>query len=299
VTDANLALGYLRDGAELGGAVTLDRQRAENALRALGEQLGLDPVETALGVVRVANAEMTRALRVISVERGLDPREFALVAFGGAGGMHAAALAEELGIPRVLLPRAGGVLSALGLAMSDLRRDRVTPLLRPLDAGASAAIDAAAQGLEEDARAELPGATLRRSADLRYRGQSFELTVDASEAGDLAERFHEAHERRYGYRMDGEPVEVVCVRVVALVPAEASRPSAESAAFEASPAEIRSANFGGEWIDATVLAGESLARGARVEGPAVVELAEATCVVPPEWTGTVDDTGALVLERRA
>jgi N-methylhydantoinase A len=297
VTDANLALGYLRDGAELGGAVTLDAQRAEAALQRLGDRLGLDALETALGVVRVANAEMARALRVISIERGLDPREFALVAFGGAGGMHAVALAEELGIPKVLVPRAGGVLSALGLALSDLRRDRVAPLLRDVDDEARAAIAAAAQALEDDARAELPDATLERRADLRYRGQSFELTVDASHDGDLAERFHAAHEQRYGYRMEDEPIEVVCLRVVATVPSDAALSTQRDAAESAAPAETRRANFAGDWVDAQVLAGDRLRPGADVAGPAIVELADATCVVPPGWAGTVDDMGALVLER--
>ena len=134
VTDANLFLGLLADGAELGGGeVTLRRELAERALAATGEPLGLDAQETALGVVRVADAEMVRALRVVSVERGLDPREFALAAFGGAGGMHACSLAEELGMTTVLIPRAGGVLSALGLAISDERRDFVGPLIGALD----------------------------------------------------------------------------------------------------------------------------------------------------------------------
>ncbi|MDQ3864058.1 MAG: hydantoinase/oxoprolinase family protein, partial [Actinomycetota bacterium] len=132
VTDANLFLGYLADGTELGGEVVLRRELAEKALAALGENLGLGAEDVALGTVRVANAEMTRALRIISVERGLDPRVFALLAFGGAGGMHACALAEELGMPTVLVPRAGGVLSALGLAISDIRRDYVGPYLSPL-----------------------------------------------------------------------------------------------------------------------------------------------------------------------
>src|SRR5436190_12638726 len=175
VTNANLLLGYLGDGTELGGELRIDRGRAERALARLGEALGLDPLATALGVVRVANAEMGRALRVISVERGLGPREFALVAFGGAGGLHACALAEELAIPALLVPRAGGVLSALGLAMSDVRRDYVRPLLGGADA------EAAFADMEERAREELEDPELRRRADLRYRGQSFELTVEADD----------------------------------------------------------------------------------------------------------------------
>src|SRR3954447_22305205 len=133
VTDANLFLGYLADEAELGGEVVLRRELSEKALASLGDELGLDAQEAALGILRVADAEMVRALRVISVERGLDPRDFALLAFGGAGGMHACALAEELGIETVLVPRAGGVLSALGLAISDVRRDYVHPYLEALE----------------------------------------------------------------------------------------------------------------------------------------------------------------------
>jgi N-methylhydantoinase A len=139
VTDANLFLGHLEDGATLGGEVVLRRAAAEHALERTGERLGLDALETARGIVRVADAEMVRALRVISVQRGLDPRDFALVAFGGAGGMHACSLAEELEMEVVLVPRAAGVLSALGLAISDLRRDDVRPYhaaLEELDAAA-------------------------------------------------------------------------------------------------------------------------------------------------------------------
>ena len=152
VTDANLFLGYLADGAQLGGEVTLDRSSAEAALEAVGERLGLDALDTALGVARVTNAEMVRALRVISVERGLDPRDFALVAFGGAGGMHACALAEELGMATVLVPKASGVLSALGLAISDLRRDYARPLLDKLDEVDRGELDAAYRELEARAR---------------------------------------------------------------------------------------------------------------------------------------------------
>ena len=177
--------------------------------------------------MRVANAEMGRALRVISVERGLDPREFALVAFGGAGGLHACALAEELGIPTVLVPRAGGVLSALGLAMSDVRRDYVRPLLGGEDAPRRFA------AMEEQAGEDLDDPELRRRADLRYRGQSFELTVEADDLDAVQERFAEAHERRYGYRMDGEDVELVNARLVATVPVE--RPSSPPRRPRATP----------------------------------------------------------------
>jgi len=289
VTDANLLLGYLGDGAELGGELTLSADAAEAALKALGGELDLDPLETALGVVRVANAEMGRALRVISVERGLDPREFALVAFGGAGGLHACALAEELGIPAVLVPRAGGVLSALGLAMSDVRRDYVRPLL-------GADPDDTFAELESSAREHLEDPELRRRADLRYRGQSFELTVEADDLDAVEERFAEEHERRYGYRMEGEDVELVNARVVATVPVERPELVAEEAEGDAEAGERR-ANFDGEWSEVPVYRRAGMGEGFEVKGPAIVEFAEATCVVRPGWSGAVDKAGTLVLER--
>ena len=184
VTDANLLLGRLPE--RLAGGLELDRDAAEAALA------GFDPAE----VLEVVNAEMLRALRVISVERGHDPREFALVAFGGAGPLHACALAEELEIETVLVPAAAGVLSALGLVASDERRDRVVSYVQPLaEAG------------------ELPR---EGEADLRYVGQSFELAVPLG--GDVAADFHRAHEERYGYAERDRPIELVAVRTADVRP---------------------------------------------------------------------------------
>jgi N-methylhydantoinase A len=296
VTDANLFLGYLAHGARLGGEVVLDRSLSEGALASLGERLGLGAEEAALGIVRVANAEMVRALRVISVERGLDPREFALLAFGGAGGMHACALAEELGMGTVLFPRAGGVLSALGLAISDLRRDYVRPYLVPLDDADAEEFEARYGEMEAAAASDLEGPEHHRRADLRYGGQSFELTVDADAPEELAERFHAAHEGRYGYRMEDEPVELVNLRLVATVPVE--KPALDEGPLSGrAEAGRREANFDGEWLEVPVLDREAMGRGSEVEGPAIVEFREATCVVRPGWGGAVDGVGNLVLER--
>ncbi|HEX6678099.1 MAG TPA: hydantoinase/oxoprolinase family protein [Actinomycetes bacterium] len=309
VSDADLFLGYLPDGAELGGEIRLDRARAEAALERLGAKLGLDPHRSALGVVRVADAEMARALRVISVQRGLHPRDHALVAFGGAGGMHACALAEELDIGRVLLPQAAGVLSALGLAIADLRRDYLRPFLGALDAVDPAELAAAWERLEARAAADAGGEApaLARLVDLRYRGQSFELTVDAGEPGGLADRFHQAHQRRYGYRMQEEPVELVSLRVVATTPV--AKPTLHAAgatgaprglARRSQPARRRLASFGEDgWEEVEAVDRGSLETGAKVRGPAVVESSDSTCVVRPGWDGVVDAVGTLVLERRA
>ncbi|MBX6388188.1 MAG: hydantoinase/oxoprolinase family protein [Frankia sp.] len=301
VTDADLYLGYLPDGATLGGEVVLRRAASEKALARLGERLGLDPLETAAGVVDVANAEMARALRVVTVERGHDPREFALVAFGGAGGMHACALAEELGCRRILVPAACGVLSALGLALGDLRRDYVAAaFLDPEREPDALARQFAA--LAERALADQPDATLTRFADCRYAGQSFELTVPADDLAAVRERFEEAHAARYGHRSPERPVEVVALRLVATVagvaPALAAPPADPAAAARRTR---RDAWFpdGAGWRPVEVVPRAALGPGEAVTGPAIVEFAEATLVVRPGWDGVVDHVGTLVLERRA
>ena len=301
VTDANLFLGRLADGTRLGGDVVLDRRAAEQSLARLAAAAGLDALEAALGVIRVANAEMARALRVVSVERGLDPRRFALSAFGGAGGMHACALADELGVATVLIPEAGGVLSALGLAISDLRRDLVAPLLAGLgDDRAGAVARRMATGfeaLERRAQELLPGSGTVRRADLRYARQAFELT-DAADAAlpELAERFHAEHERRYGYAMRDEPVELVALRVVASVPVDKPPLVAEPARRDHRVGSRR-VHVGGAWHDVAVHRRARMGAGSAVRGPAVVELDGATCLVEPGWQGRVDDVGTLVLER--
>jgi N-methylhydantoinase A len=296
VTDADLLLGYLADGAELGGELVLRREPAERALARVGERLGLSALETAQGVVRVANEEMTRALRVISVQRGLDPRGFALVAFGGAGGMHACSLAEELGMRIVLVPRASGVLSALGLAISDLRRDYVRPFPAQLESADAEAIERAFRELEQSGREELGEPELRRRADLRYRRQSFELSVEADDIASLAARFHDAHDARYGFRIDGEPIELVNLRLTATAAVAKPELDEPPAAGDARPGS-RDAIFDGEQVDTPVLARAGMGAGSEVEGPAIVEFAEAACVVRPGWSGSVDGAGTLVLER--
>ena len=305
VTDANLVLGYLADGTVLGGEVRLDRALAGAALARLGEQLGLDPLQAAAGVVRVANAEMTRALRVISVQRGIDPRDHTLVAFGGAGGMHACALAEELGITRVLLPGVAGVLSALGLAIADLRRDYLRPFLARLDRTDPQALDAAWKELEAQAGADAGDAAgsalqLTRQADLRYHRQSFELTVTAAtpDPEELAARFHQAHERRYGYQMPDEPVELVNLRLVAVTPTAKPSLSAPKPSPQAAPTQRRRASFDGRWQEVEALDRASLGVGAAVGGPAIVSSQDATCVVRAGWHGVVDEVGSLLLERK-
>ncbi|MDP9376562.1 MAG: hydantoinase/oxoprolinase family protein [Actinomycetota bacterium] len=300
VTDANLYLGRLEDGARLGsGEVQLSRAYAERALEQLGDELHLTAQETALGVIRVANAEMARALRVVSVERGLDPRRFALAAFGGAGAMHACALAEELGIATILVPEAGGVLSALGLAISDLRQDLVQALPAPLTDAISERVEEGFGELEARARASLEGPALRleRQADLRYRHQAFELTVAADDVSALASNFHAAHQQRYGYATPEQPVELVSLRMVATLPVDKpvlDTPPADSHA----PAKSRRVHTGAAWETVPVHVRANMGAGSRVAGPSVIELAGATAWVAPGWSGEIDSAGALVLTCR-
>jgi N-methylhydantoinase A len=296
VTDANLLLGYLRDGARLGGRVELRRDLAEKAVARLAGELGMSDREMAVGIVEVANAEMARALRFISVERGLDPRDFGLVAFGGAGPMHGCALADELEIPRVLIPKAGGMLSALGLALSELRRDYVIPYPARLTDTEAEELEAGFAPMEARARADLESPLLVRRADLRYAGQSFELTVAADDIDALRDRFHDAHERRFSYRMEDEPIEIVALRLIATVRHEDVELSEGRA--EGNPVtSTRRAFLGGSWTEVPVADRSRMGTGSEVIGPCIVELAGSTCVVRPDWAGAIDGSGTLILER--
>jgi N-methylhydantoinase A len=298
VTDANLLLGYLPDGATLGGAVVLQRARAERAIEQLAAELDLDPVVAADGVITVAEAEMARALRVVSVERGVDPRGLTLVAFGGAGGLHACRLADELEMPRIHVPRTAGVLSALGLAVSELRRDYVAPFFATATDVSRATLDEAFAELEGRASRELDSPVLRRFADARFRGQSFELTVEAGDGVAIASSFRAEHEQRYGYAFEDEPVELVAIRLLAQSPAPRPRLAdrGETAAADRPPA-TRTAYFDDGWVDAQLMAVDAMALGDPLTGPAIVDLGEATCLVRPGWTAATDTTGALTLER--
>ncbi|HET7041510.1 MAG TPA: hydantoinase/oxoprolinase family protein, partial [Gemmatimonadales bacterium] len=296
VTDANLVLGYLAADSRLAGGLSLDADAARAAIAGLARSLDLDELDTAEGILRVANQEMVRALRVVTVERGLDPRRFALLPFGGAGPMHAAAIATELGIERILCPRAGGVLSALGLCASERRRDTArTVMLR----GAELSAERIAREVEQlIARAGegLPGAEPEAIYEMRYRGQAFELAIPGPVDPDpavLVEGFAAAHEERYGYRDPDGEVELVDIRLAMALPGPRPQPAA---APEGRLAESgRLARFEGQWLEARVLRGEPGA-GVLAQGPAVFELPEATFVLPPGWQAEVDESGTIRAE---
>jgi N-methylhydantoinase A len=266
VTDANLLLGRLRGVA---GGISLDRGAAERAIGSLASELGIDVRACADGIVRVANAEMVRALRVVTVQRGIDPRRYALLAFGGAGPLHACAIADELGITRIVVPRASGVLAALGLVVSARRRDVQRSVMLSGDELTRTAIERALGGLGTEARSQLraPEAELTATFELRYRGQAFELAVTGpADPEQLREAFEALHEERYGYRDPGQQLELVTVRVSATIPGP------EPSLGERAP-------------------------GAATAGPAIIELPESTLMVAAGWSATPDRHGTIHLAR--
>lgn len=294
VTDANLVLGRLLADAPLAGGVTLDRAAAENAVETLARELGIEQIACAEGIVKVAETEMRRALGVMTIERGIDPRHFALMPFGGAGPLHAAAMAVELGIGRVLCPRACGVLSALGLAAAAPRRDVSRTVMLRGESFTSERIADAREALIERATNELDGPAVRIDTryELRYTGQSFELSVEADIA-DLRAAFEDAHEQRYGYRDEDSDIELVNVRVSVW----GARPPLTLGAVEGNPParETTRVVFDGERVEAELWRGE-LPAGLRIEGPALCAMPESTLLVPPGWAGSVDEHGTVVLE---
>jgi N-methylhydantoinase A len=301
VTDADLLLGYLGADTTLGAGLELDQSRAEAVCADLAAAADLDDATAAArGVFEVANATMTRAIRGVTVERGHDPRRFALAAFGGAGPMHAAALADRLDIGRVVVPRAEGVLSALGLLAAEEKHDAVRTHRTPLTDADAADLDAVYAALADDVLADTTApdaATVARYADLRYAGQSFELTVsipDPFDAATARERFHEAHEHARGYRLD-EPVSVISLRATATVPADpptlAYDPTGDPKTGE------RPAFFDGGFRETPVYDREQVPVDRRYDGPAVFEGRQSTVVLPPDWTAVADEEGTLVLDR--
>jgi len=293
VTDANLALGRIPAGAELGGSVRLDAIAAGISLAGLGQQLGMPPDRVALGVIEVVEAHMHRAIRRVSVEEGADPRRAALVAFGGAGGLHATALARRLDMAGVIVPPHAGVFSAVGLLLAPPRADAARTVMLTDENG----LPEAAAAVEQEALAALGGSgTLTVVADVRYRGQSHETSVPYR--GDrwevLAERFHDAHRQRNGFDRPGDPIEVVTMR------AEAVGVAALKWDDLPGPTPIGEARRG----DRLVLTDESqmtaavwwrpgLSPGDEVVGPAVIEEPEATTYLGAGERATVHESGAL------
>jgi N-methylhydantoinase A/oxoprolinase/acetone carboxylase beta subunit len=307
VTDANLLLGRLDPEYFLGGRMTIDRARTERVVATLAKQTRLTVPELAEGIVRVANANMERAIRVVSVERGHDPRQFALVAFGGAGGMHACEISEQLQIATVMAPRHAGVLSALGMLVADVTRDYSASVLKSSAALTLRDLEAACAPLVTTAQSELKSEgfgpkqqVITRSVDVRYVGQSFEITLPLT--ADYRKVFDREHGRLYGYSNPARPTEVVNVRVTATgVTKKPTLPSVRvRKSYKPTPSVIRPGRFGGRTVKVAFHRWEALQPGATARGPAVIAGGEATVVIPPRWTFRVDGASNILatLEKR-
>ncbi|HWP85280.1 MAG TPA: hydantoinase/oxoprolinase family protein [Terriglobia bacterium] len=323
ITDAHLILGRLDPDAFLGGGFRLNLAAAQRCfadfLRRSRSGRGAAPwascEELAAGIVAVGNAAMEKALRVISVERGYDPREFALVCFGGAGGLHAAELARSLGLPRVIVPQHPGAFSALGILLSDIVRDASRSVLLPVPSTPPGALAAFRQALRRRF-AELENAALRelrndrfatdaahaeRRLDLRYRGQSFELTVPFTR--DFLPAFHRAHERAYGYSDPARPLEVVSLRVRLTIqtpqPPVRRRPAVKNP--DPAPAFVKAqpAWFEGRYRSTRFYDRARLRPGMQLQGPAIITEYSSTTVVPPGFRCRVDEYGNLLLSLAA
>lgn len=328
VTDAQLVLGRLNPQRPLGGPSdrgrpqpqpsrpqSLDVERARRAIQErIADPLGMGLEEAAWGILEVAESGMERAIRVISVERGHDPRDFTLLAFGGAGPLHGASLAARLGIPRVLIPRLAGVLSALGLLAADVTFDFVRSLVRPTEEVDPAQVNRTYDRFRARGRELLLAEGIapqemsyRPSADMRYRGQSYELNLPLPDRAlsreDLLElegQFHKAHKRAYGHASDGEPTELVNLRLVAQgrVPKPSLRVDGDGGgSLQEALTGTRKAFFGGDgWVECRVFAREALPAGVSLEGPLIIEGAESTVCVPPGKGASTDPFGNLIIE---
>jgi N-methylhydantoinase A/oxoprolinase/acetone carboxylase beta subunit len=304
VTDANLILGRLDPDLFFDGRMTIEVDRTHRIAADMARRLGVRVHELAEGIVRVANANMERAIRVVSVERGHDPRAFSLLAFGGAGGMHACEIAERLDMRSVVVPRHGGVLSALGMLLAEVAKDYSAAVLRRTDSIRLSELTRRFIPLVRHARDELkaegfgPSAQrVQRALDVRYVGQSYELTVPF--ARDFRRVFDREHHRRYGYADVARPTEIVNIRVAAFGVADkptlpVTRPRRR---VDPRPDSVRQGRFAGRMTKVAFHRWPTLVPGSRSRGPAVITSGEATVVIPPGWRFQVDRFGNVVADR--
>lgn len=308
VTDANLFLGRIGRSAKLGGWMDLDFDATQSAIHGIAEQLGLSDVELAEGILSIINAKMADAIRTITIQQGIDPRDFAIVAFGGAGSMHAVWLARELDIPEVIVPWSPGTFSAWGMLQTDIRRDLTANFFKQVATIGNEDVAGVLDQLSREGRELLFAENVREqdivfefSADMRYIGQEYFVNVTIEQPIDLAaieESFHNAHATRYGHSTPGAPVEFVNLRVGAIgkldTKAAAFTPNEEAG----DPViETRAIIFDGESIDTQVLDRDAIPVGSVYQGPLVIDENSATTVIPPGYDLHIDDFGNLIIRK--
>ncbi|MFQ6054851.1 MAG: hydantoinase/oxoprolinase family protein, partial [Methanosarcinales archaeon] len=303
VTDANVVLGYINPDYFLGGEMKLDKQSAIKSLKKISKEIDLDLIKTASGIIQVANSNMERAIRVISVEKGYDLRDFVLIAYGGSGGLHATALAKDLNLPIVVIPRYSGVFSAIGLLSADIKQDySITKIQKTRDVSAKE-LENSFKEMENKAISKLEregfkDVIINRSVDMRYVGQSFELNIPLSicDINQMVKDFNALHEKTYGYCADIE-TEIVNLRISARVKThniklkKLSRTGNLESAFKYE----REAYFG-ELLEVTVYEHSLLSSGNIINGPAIIEGVESTIVIHPEQKAKVDEYGNVVIK---
>jgi N-methylhydantoinase A len=289
VTDAHVVLGRIAEDQLAGGSLRIQAERAANAIAPLAQALGRSLEAAAAGILEIANATMVRAIRVVSVERGYDPRDFALVAFGGCGGLHACDIADQLGMSAVLAPPLAGGLSALGMLLADRLRDAARGVLNDSDP------EPAFLSIEARLQEWNPAARLERTADLRYRGQSYELNVPWAGAKAAREAFEALHRQTYGYAHTGREIEVVTARVRARE--HVARPTCLQAATAGpTAASLRPIHWGGQWRPTPVLPRTRVPE-TPTNGPALICDYGSTAFVPPGWLYRIDAADCLVLQK--
>ena len=306
VTDANLLLGRLDPGYFLGGRMQLDLTRTRALAATMAKQLGMNERALAEGIVRIANANMERAIRVVSVQRGFDPRDFALLAFGGAGGLHACDLADSLDMATVLIPEHSGVLSALGMLLADVMKDYSASILKPSAQVSEEYLQQALEPLlarahsalaEEGFHAE--DILLESSLDMRYKGQAYEISIPF--APDFKEAFHRSHAKLYGYANPARATEIVQLRVKAIgrtekpALAQSGRPAVPIPAPE--PRSTRKTIFGKSQVATPLFHRDDLSAGMHGAGPAIILSGQSTNVISPAFAWRIDPAGTLIAER--
>jgi N-methylhydantoinase A len=310
VTDANLYLGRLGSRSLLGGRMTLDLDATKRAITKVAKLLGMSELELAEGILAISNAKMADAMRTITVEKGIDPRDFTLVAYGGAGPMHAVELAYELEIREILIPRFPGAFSAWGMLQSDIRSDFTANFFVPADQVEFSILRKVCQSLQQQGQTLLElehvlSQDMRFSfaADLRYAGQENTLSIpfnDESTVPDILKAFHEAHERRFGHAQPGNPVEFVNLRLAAVGRLGRQRQSFASRPQASSPViGKREVIFGGQTLRANILDRSLITDHARYSGPAVIEEQSATTFIPPGYGFRLDACGNLLIQADA
>jgi N-methylhydantoinase A len=310
VTDASVVLGYLNPARFAGGAMTLDVAAAERAVAAIGRRLGVDAVTAAAGIHRVVNARMADQIRLMTIKRGYDPRQFSLVVLGGAGPVHGAALAAEMGMAEVLVPEAPGVLAAFGLLAAAIEHQHARTLQARTDAADLAAVnrclaelDAAGRGRMREEGVRAADVRVAYAADMRYVGQAYELEVPIAApvtpdaVPGMVTAFHAVHERVYGYARSQQPVEFVSFRAVHTyrLPRPVVTPSARAHGTSSDALLGERRVYFGQFVTTAIYERARLPLGARIDGPAIVEQIDTTTVIPPGVGALVDDAGNLRL----